>query len=139
MTALLDTGFLLAVLDADDRHHAACSAALREEPAPVLPDMVLPELAYMTLRWLGYPVWIQFLKSVVAGELALERVTPEDLERTVELLEKYADSKVDFVDCAIAAVAERLGVQRILTVDRRHFGIFRPNHCQTFTIVPEPS
>jgi len=45
MTALLDTGFLLAVLDADDELH----------PAPVL-----PELAYMVLRELGYPVLINF-------------------------------------------------------------------------------
>ena len=90
----------------------------------------------MTLRELGYPVWIRFLRSIVAGELPLERATPEDLERTAELLEKYADGKVDFVDCAIVAVAERLKVQRILTVDRRHFGMFRPKHCQSFSIVP---
>jgi len=136
LTALLDTGFLLAVLDADDRHHAACQAALLGEPEPLLPDMVLPELAYMTLRELGYPVWTRFLRSIVAGELPLERATPEDLERTAELLEKYADGKVDFVDCAIVAVAERLKVQRMLTVDRRHFGMFRPKHCQSFSIVP---
>ena len=35
MTALLDTGFLLAVIDADDSLHAACTAALdRIEPGP---------------------------------------------------------------------------------------------------------
>ena len=118
MTALLDTGFLLAVLDADDRYHAACSVALQEEPEPLLPDVVLPELACMTLRELGYPVWTRFLRSIAAGELPLERMTREDLERTAALLEKYADSKVDFVDCAIVAVAERLKVQSILTVDR---------------------
>lgn len=136
MTALLDTGFLLAVLDADDKHHAACKAALKGEAKVLLPDMVLPELAYMTLRELGYPAWLQFLRSIVAGELSLERTTPEDLARTAEIIERYADSKVDFVDCAIVAIAERLKVQRIMTVDRRHFGLFRPVHCQRFTIVP---
>ena len=66
MTALLDTGFLLAVLDADDQHHPACSGALQAEPRVLLPDVVLPELGYMVLRELGYPVWVQFLTSVVA-------------------------------------------------------------------------
>jgi predicted nucleic acid-binding protein len=55
MTALLDTGFLLAVLDADDELHDICVLALEEERAPVLPDMVIPELAYLVLRELGHP------------------------------------------------------------------------------------
>lgn len=46
MNALLDTGFLLAVLDEDDSLHESCAAALQKEIAPFLPDVVLPELAY---------------------------------------------------------------------------------------------
>ena len=97
MTALLDTGFLLAVMDADDDYHAACSAALEAEADPLLPDVVLPELAYMTVRELGYSVWIPFLQSVTAGELRLERSLVTDLARSAEILQKYADSKIDFV------------------------------------------
>lgn len=36
MAALLDTGFVLAVIDADDNLHAACAAALKSETNPVL-------------------------------------------------------------------------------------------------------
>lgn len=61
MTALLDTGFLLAVLDADDEFHQACTAALVSERQPLLPDVVLPELGFMILRELGYPVLVHFL------------------------------------------------------------------------------
>jgi predicted nucleic acid-binding protein len=71
-----------------------------------------------------------------AGELTVLQTTAEDLNRAADLLDKYADSKVDFVDCVIAAMAERLKLQRILTIDRRHFGLFRPKHCQFFEIVP---
>ena len=88
MTALLDTGFLLAVLDADDELHPACTAALFGEPLPLLPDVVLPELAFMVLRELGYPVRTHFLQSIIRGELAIERGTTEDLTRTVEILKK---------------------------------------------------
>ncbi len=69
VTALLDTGFLLAVLDTDDDWHAACVNALLAETQPLLPDIVLPELAYMILRNLGYSVLISFLNSIVRGEL----------------------------------------------------------------------
>jgi len=136
MTALLDTGFLLAVLDADDEMHDVCVIALSEERAPILPDMVIPELAYLVLRELGYPALIKFLDSVVKGELALERATLEDLTRTAEVLEKYSDHKIDFVDCAIMAMAERLNIKRIMTVDQRDFQRFRPKHCPAFEIIP---
>ncbi len=136
MTALLDTGFLLAVLDTDDVLHPICSQALQLETKPILPDIVLPELAYMVLRELGYPVLITFLQALQRGELPIEKFTSQDLTRTTEILGKYADSRVDFVDCAIVAMAERLNIQHILTVDQRHFQLFRPKHCPYFIIHP---
>jgi predicted nucleic acid-binding protein len=73
MTALLDTGFLLAVIDADDSLHTACTAALEAEPAPLLPDVVLPELAYLILRELGpgayNPLEISRNRRVGSGEV----------------------------------------------------------------------
>ena len=136
MTALLDTGFLLAVLDADDDWHSACVQILNLEADPILPDMVLPELAYMILRELGYPVLIDFMQALQRHELKLERATEADLQRTMEILQQYADSRIDFVDSVIAAMAERLNIQRIMTVDRKDFQLFRPRHCQYFTILP---
>ena len=136
MSGLLDTGFLLAVLDADDEMHESCSKALLTEPSPLLPDVVLPELAYMILRELGYSVLINFLNSIHKGELRIERANLDDLVRTASILEKYADNRVDFVDCAIVVMAERLNIQRILTVDHRHFRLFRPKHCDYFVIIP---
>ncbi len=136
MTALLDTGFLLAVIDEDDGLHEACTEALQNELNPLLPDVVLPELAYLILRELGYPPLTKFLRAVAAGEIPMIQSTNADLERAAEVLDKYADSKVDFVDCVIVALAERLKLQRILTVDRRHFALFRPMHCAYFEIIP---
>ena len=136
MSGLLDTGFLLAVLDADDEMHESCSDALLAEQTPILPDVVLPELSYMVLSELGYSVLIDFLNSLHKGELVIEHFNLTDIARTAEILEKYADSQVDFVDCAIVAIAERLNIKRILTVDQRHFRMFRPNHCEYFTVIP---
>jgi len=139
MTALLDTGFLLAVLDADDEFHKVCTEVLLNEPHPLLPDAVLPELAFMILRELGYPVLTHFLQAIVLGELVIERATIADLARTIEILEKYADSRIDFVDGVIAAMAERLEIVTILTVDYRHFQLFRPKHSSHFEILPRLS
>ena len=101
-----------------------------------MPDVVLPELAYLILRELGHQALARFLRSIAAGELVRVPTATQDLDRAAELLEKYADNRVDFVDCAIVAMAERLKLTKVLTVDRRHFTIFRPNHCDYFEISP---
>jgi predicted nucleic acid-binding protein len=59
-----------------------------------------------------------------------------DRTRATDLLEKNADARVDFVAGGLAAVAERLNITRILTLDRRHFMLFRPRHCAAFEILP---
>jgi len=136
ISALIDTGFFLSVLDADDKRHATCAAALAAEPNPLLPEAILPELAYMTVRELGYPVMVRFLQSLAAGELTLVSSEPQDFARAAALMSRYADARVDYVDCMIFALAERLGVTRILTLDQRHFRLFRPRHCPAFELLP---
>jgi len=103
VTALLDTGLLLAVLDRDDALHAISNLALEEEPEPVLPDVVLPELSYLVQRELNTAVLVQFLRAVAGGELRIEQTRPADIARAADVLEKYADSGVDFVDCVISS------------------------------------
>jgi predicted nucleic acid-binding protein len=136
MTALLDTGVLLAALADNDEWHAACAAALDQEANLLLPDVVLPEVAYLLIRDAGYPPLIELLKSLAAGELPLVRFTSVDLARAAVIMEKYADAGIDLVDCILTAMAERLNITRILTIDRRHFSIIRPAHCPAFEIIP---
>lgn len=73
----------------------------------------------MILRELGYDVLTSFLRAVMTGEVVLIDCTMEDLERATALLEKYADSRVDFVDRVIAAMAERMNITRILAETNR--------------------
>ncbi len=136
MTALLDTSVLLAALTENDLQHARCAAALEQEDDLILPDVVLPELTYLLIRDAGYQPVIRFLEALGQGEMPLAAPTAADLTRAADILEKYADSRVDFVDSVIVAMAERLNVTRILTLDHRHFSLFRPKHCPNFELVP---
>ncbi len=136
MTALIDTGVLLAALAENDEWHERCADTLEQEPDPLLPDVVLPELAFLLIRDAGYAPTVQFLRTVAAGEIPLVRFTSDDLTRAAAIMERYADSGVDFVDCVLTAMAERLNIARILTLDRRHFSLVRPKHCPAFEIIP---
>jgi predicted nucleic acid-binding protein len=72
----------------------------------------------------------RFVDTVAVGDLQVESVGRDDLSRVAEVLNQYADARVDFVDATIVALAERL------TLDRRHFELFRPRHCAAFEILP---
>lgn len=136
MTALLDTGVLLAALAKNDDLHELCALAIEEEPDLLLPEVVLPELAYLVLRDMDYPTWVGFLREVADGVLPVLATTPVDLARAAQIMERYADARIDFVDSVLVAFAERLNIRRILTVDHRHFRIVRPKHCPSFDIIP---
>lgn len=47
----------------------------------------------------------------------------------------YGDNDLGGVDSSLVAVAERLRIETIATLDRRHFGAVRPKHLGGFSIV----
>ncbi|HET6859230.1 MAG TPA: hypothetical protein VFH94_19350 [Streptomyces sp.] len=57
----------------------------------------------------------------------------EDYEHLRDL---YADFPLGTVDASVVAVAERLGLQEVATIDRRHFSAVRPKHVRALTLVP---
>jgi len=113
------------------------AAAVRQaREALLLPITVVPEADYLVASRLGVRVELAMLRAVVSGELRLEAVTAADVARCVEIVEEYADSDIGFVDASLVALAERLGVTRVLTLDHRHFRMVRPRHCPAFELVP---
>ena len=77
-----------------------------------------------------------FIVSLAATELTLEIPLKEDYSRSAEILRQYSDAKLDFVGTLIVAMAERLNVKSVLTLDRRDFQLVRPKHCTGFEILP---
>jgi predicted nucleic acid-binding protein len=119
---VLDTSALLALLDADDPDHAACSASLRRERAPyVVPAGILAEVAYLVERKLGLDVLEIFLGDLAGGALTLDW-GEDDLPRIAELARRYADLPLGFADASVVACAERSG-GRVMTLDRRDFSV----------------
>jgi predicted nucleic acid-binding protein len=78
----------------------------------------------------------QFLQQLVSNKTILETITLEDLQRVNEILQRYADSHLDFVDATIVAIAERRHITRILSLDRRDYTMIRPKHCPYFELLP---
>lgn len=137
MALLLDSGFLFASLNGAEAEHEATVLVLRSVREPiVLPVPAITEVAYLLARDVGNEAAADFIASLAATDLTLEAPLREDYSRTAELLRQYADANLDFVDALIAAMAERLKITRLLTLDRRDFQLIRPKHCDSFELLP---
>jgi hypothetical protein len=78
-----------------------------------------------------------FLRSIVQETITVVDLQLVDYERMTELVEVYADFPLGTTDAAVVAVAERLGITEIATLDRRHFYAVRPRHADNFDLLPD--
>jgi predicted nucleic acid-binding protein len=137
LALILDTGPLFAVLNRGDSHHRACRALLESSREHlVIPAPVLPELNFLIRRSLHPGVLAALLDDILAGAYHVENVQPEDYARIRELCDLYGDSDIGFVDAAVFAIVERLREPKLATLDRRHFGVLRPRHVDSLTLLP---
>lgn len=78
-----------------------------------------------------------FLQAVAQGDFQAIDLTATDYERMAELVEQYADLPLGTTDASVIALAERLNVTEVATLDRRHFTVVRPRHVVALTLLPE--
>lgn len=124
-----DTGAVLGLLDADDRHHATLVDLFdRTGDRWVLPWAILPEVDHLVGRHGGAAAADAFVADLAAGAWSVEWGDHADLPAAHALLERYADLRFGLVDAVVMAVAERLEAEAIVTLDLRHFGPVRLRH-----------
>ena len=118
-----DTGAMLALIDADDRHHAAIRSLYEEDPDSwILPWAILPEVDYLLTAHVSARAEEAFLADLASGLYGVEWGNEADLPRAREVCAKYRALRLGLVDGVVIAVTERLGAEAVATLDLRHFG-----------------
>jgi predicted nucleic acid-binding protein len=119
---LVDTGPLVAALDAQDSAHPIAVLALgRLRRQALVPTPVLAEVDHFVRSRVGGAAARTFLKSVVGGVFEISYLSAGILRRAGELDRRYADLDLGFADTCTMALAERHDLP-IFTFD---FGDFR--------------
>jgi hypothetical protein len=132
---LIDAGPLVALIHADDRHHAICTETLKRIREPL--GTVWPAFTE-AMYLLGFSrkaqdaLW-RLLEAEAFKILSLDAL---DVPRMRELMRKYSDLPMDLADAALVRVAERESITRVFTIDRRDFELYRPRGLRRFTILP---
>jgi predicted nucleic acid-binding protein len=94
----------------------------------------------MAASRIGARAEVNVIDSVAAGELRQVPIEGADLRRISELLHRYANlhggQGLSVADASVVAVAERLNIGEIATLDRLDFSVVRPLHIDHFTLLP---
>jgi len=117
-------------------HQAVTAVVETQGGVAIVPDVALVEVLFLVRRAGGVPAAIRFLEYFENAVFQLEALQQQDIHRVRELMNIYADVRLDFVDTCIIAIAERLGVRRVGTTDNRDFLIVRPAHCEYLELLP---
>jgi uncharacterized protein len=118
-----------------DRWHETCLDALSTLPLPlVATTSVLTETFYFAGKRHGLTklVW-EFVRE---SGITIAPITDADLPALETLMARYADRPMDFADATLVHVAEREGLDTILTIDRDDFETYRIGRNARFRILP---
>jgi uncharacterized protein len=137
----LDTGFLYALIDADDANHARVRDVLQRERGRRLFDSVittnhvLAEVVTL-LRTRGkqdsdsrHARAVEVGRQLYAGAFGrLHQVSTDEEQAAFEYFARHADKVYSFVDCMSFVVMEKLGIHEALSFDSDfgHRFVMRP-------------
>jgi predicted nucleic acid-binding protein len=137
LALILDTGPLYAAMDRSDADHGRCATLIEGTDEPIIiPAPVLVEIDWLAGHRLRAAAFLSLLNDIEEGRLSVAELQPVDYARTRDLIDRYQDLPLRFVDAAVLATVERLGETKLATLDLRHFTVVRPRHLPALRLVP---
>lgn len=124
-TWIVDTGPIVAYLDADDPAHSTVSPRWDAFAGRlVTSSAVITEAMHFVAPAREGP---RHLASLVddSGMEVYDLSRPPELHEAVALMEKYADTPMDFADATLVLMAEALELEDVFTLDFRGFVTYR--------------
>lgn len=132
---LLDTGPLVAYLDGRDPAHRDVAERLEGFTGRLVStSAVITEAMHFVSDSSEGPEALSNFANAV-GLLVYECAHPIQIKDAVRLMNKYADTPMDFADATLVLLADQLSVRDILTLDRRGFSTYRTGRGKPFQLV----
>jgi predicted nucleic acid-binding protein len=132
---LIDTGPLVAYLNARDPAHVEVADRLDSFAGQLYTtSAVITEVMHFVSPSPAGPLLLAELVTA-SGLIVFDFTQPAALHDAVALMEKYSGTPMDFADATLVLLGEKLGVDEILTLDRRGFTVFRMRDRGAFCLV----
>jgi hypothetical protein len=135
MIAIIDTGPWVALIDRSETRHAESVQWLKKFSGRLYStEAVLTEVLYL----LNFSISAQCaaLDFVLESVVEIVPANAKSLQKTKNLMKKYADLPMDYADATIVCLATETRIQNVITFDRKDFAIYKLPKKQSFTIMP---
>ncbi|MGA8269919.1 MAG: PIN domain-containing protein [Candidatus Sulfotelmatobacter sp.] len=133
MKAIVDTGFLVGLMEARDTHHSWAVSVAEQISWPAMTcESVLSE----TVFHVGSSE--APLKLVAEGLLQIAFDFTDQLEHLRELALRYADRKPDLADLCLIRMSELYPRHTVITVDEDDFRVYRRNKREAIPLLCPP-
>jgi uncharacterized protein len=130
---IADTGFLVAFVNRNDRHHEWAVRVAETVTEPLLTcEAVLAETAF---HLESVPVVLALLRE---GLVTLAFDCRDHLAQLALLADRYASRKPDLADLCLIRMSELFPRHSVITVDRTDFRVYRRNKRETIPLVCPP-
>ena len=132
---LIDSGPLIALFDASDKHHARAINFIKNKNS-ILISTIASITETLHLLNFNRNAQIDFLEWINQGAVEIYSIENTDFGRIKELTIKYSDLPMDFADATIVCLATETRIQNVITFDRKDFAIYKLPKKRSFTIMP---
>ena len=134
-TVVVDTGPIVALLDADESRHDWARARFEELRAPLLTCEAVLSVASFLLRRAGADPGLP-ARLVRRGVLEVAGLfeSDADTDALVRLMRRYADVPMSFADACLVRIVERTPNGSVMTLDSG-FHIYRQADRRTIPLL----
>jgi hypothetical protein len=102
----------------------------------LVPATVVAEVGFMLEKLSGPRAEIAFLNALGRRDFEPADLTATDYTRMAELAETRRDLPLGTTDASVVALAERLNLSKVATLDRRYFTVVRPRYIGALQLLP---
>ena len=98
---------------------------------------IVAELDYLLATRRGVNAELAALTELSGGAWELPTMEVADLREVCPVIDRYRDQDIGIADASLVILAHRYRTDRLLTLDRRHFGVIRTSAGKPFKVLPE--
>jgi predicted nucleic acid-binding protein len=133
----VDTGPLVAYLDVRDPAHEEVSASWDDFSGRLVTTsaVITETMHFVSSSRRGARLLAELAEA--SGLESYDLTAPHHLLEAAELMEKYADTPMDFADATLVLLAEALALDDVFTLDRRGFSTYRTRDGRALRVVLE--
>lgn len=136
--AVVDTGFLVALLVGTDDHHEWAATLVPSLPGPWLTAEACISEAVFLLERAGQDAADTLFSWIERGALVSRHLLPEELARVRTESARYRNRWVDFADASLLVLSDQHPKLPVVTVDAADFAVYFRGRANRDLRVPGP-